>query len=181
MIDKELINECRKGDLSNFKKLVELTSPYAFSVAFRMLGDEEKARDTVQDTLITIWEKIKRIKSAESYKTWLYRVVVNKCYDQIRKGNRKPEFRADDKTWEIISNNLVENPSSELENEELAEIICLLTDRLSPKQKVVFILFELEEMTNDEITEITGMSKTRVKANLHFARKNIAMMIGKYL
>jgi len=98
LIDKELINECKKGDLSNFKKIVELTSPYAFSVAFRMLGDEEKARDTVQDTLITIWEKIKRIKSAESYKTWLYRVVVNKCYDQIRKGNRKPEFRADDKS-----------------------------------------------------------------------------------
>jgi RNA polymerase sigma-70 factor (ECF subfamily) len=181
LIDKELINECRKGDLSNFKKLVELTSPYAFSVAFRMLGDEEKAHDTVQDTLITIWKKIKGIKSAESYKTWLYRVVVNKCYDQIRKGNRKPEFRADDKTWEIISNNLVENPSSKLENEELAGIINLLTDRLSPKQKVVFILSELEEMTNDEIREITGMSKTKVKANLHFARKNIAMMIGKYL
>lgn len=52
MIDLKLIEECRSGNLGNFRKLVELTSPFAFSVAFRMLGDEEQAKDVVQETMV---------------------------------------------------------------------------------------------------------------------------------
>ena len=54
MVDLKLIEECRGGNLSNFRKLVELTSPYAFSLAFRMLGDEDLAKDVVQETMVTI-------------------------------------------------------------------------------------------------------------------------------
>jgi RNA polymerase sigma-70 factor (ECF subfamily) len=181
LIDKKLIDECRGGNLNNFRKLVELTSPFAFSVAFRMLGDEDLAKDIVQETLVTIWQKLKKIKSAESYKTWIYRIVVNKCYDQLRKRKRNPEFVADDQTWALISDNIFEGPSADLENKETAKIITLLTGRLSPKQKAVFILSDLEEMSNDEISEITGMSKSGIKANLHYARKNISEMVEKYL
>ena len=67
MVEKELIEECRKGDLHNFRKVVEKTSPMVFSVAFRMLGDEDAARDIVQDTLVTIWQKLAKIKTAGSY------------------------------------------------------------------------------------------------------------------
>ena len=181
MIDKKLIEECRGGNFNNFRKLVELTSPFAFSVAFRMLGDEDQAKNVVQETLVTIWQKLKKIKSANGYKTWIYRIVVNKCYDQMRKRKRHPEFMADEQTWTLISNRISEGPSADLENKETAQIISLLTKRLSPKQKAVFILSDLEEMTSDEISEITGMSRTVIKANLYYARKNISEMIEKYL
>ena len=163
MIDISLIEECKGGNFNNFSKLVELTSPFAFSVAFRMLGDEDQAKDVVQETMVTIWHKLKKIKSAEVFKTWMYRIVVNKCYDQLRKKKRNPEFVADDKTWTLISNRIFEDPSSELENNETAQIINLLTNKLSPKQKAVFILSDLEEMSGDEISEITGMSKSVLK------------------
>jgi RNA polymerase sigma factor (sigma-70 family) len=68
-----------------------------------------------------------------------------------------------------------------LENSETAMIINMLTDKLSPKQKTVFVLSDLEEMTNEEISAITGMSRRNIKANLHFARKNISEMIEKYI
>jgi len=55
-------------------KLIEVTSPFAYSVAFRMLGDEDQAKDVVQETMITIWQKLKKIKSPEVYKTWVYRI-----------------------------------------------------------------------------------------------------------
>jgi RNA polymerase sigma-70 factor (ECF subfamily) len=177
----KLIEECRGGNFNNFRKLVELTSPSAFSVAFRMLGDEALSKDVVQETMVTIWQKLRKIKSAEVYKTWVYRIVVNKCYDELRKRKRLPEFNADDVTWSLISNRVSVGPSSELENEENAKILELLTNRLSPKQKAVFVLSELEEMSNDEISEITGMGKTAVKANLHYARKNISELIEKYI
>ena len=180
MIDLKLIEDCRGGNLTNFRKLVELTSPMAFSIAFRMLGEEEQARDVVQETMITIWKKLNKIRSAEVYRTWIYRIVVNKCYDQLRRRKRIPEFVANDQTWEIISNKFSETPSCELDNKENAQIISLLTNKLSPKQKAVFILADIEEMPHDEISAITGLNKSGIKANLYHARKNISELIEKY-
>jgi RNA polymerase sigma-70 factor (ECF subfamily) len=181
LIDIKLIEECRGGNFNNFRKLVELTSPFTYSVAFRILGDEDQAKDIVQETMVTIWQKIRKIKSAEGYKTWIYRIVVNKCYDQLRKKKRHQEFVADEQTWALISNSISAGPSAELENYETAQIINLLTKKLSPKQKTVFILSEIEEMSGDEISEITGMRKSVIKANLYYARKNISEMVEKYL
>jgi RNA polymerase sigma-70 factor (ECF subfamily) len=181
LIDLKLIEECRGGNFNNFRKLVELSAPVAYSVAFRMLGDDEKAKDVVQDSMVTIWQKLGKIKTAEVYKTWMYRIVVNKCYDEMRKRKRNPEFVADDQTWGLISNKISEAPSEVLENKETAKIIGVLTEKLSTKQKAVFVLSDLEGMSNDEISEITGISKTAVKANLYHARKSISEKIKKYL
>ena len=181
MFDIRLIEECRGGNLSNFRKLVELTSPFAFSLAFRMLGDEDLAKDVVQETMVTIWQKLKSIKSAEVYKTWIYRIVINKCYDQLRQKKRNREYVADEKTWQILSGKISQMPSSQLENDETTRIIGMLTDKLSPKQKAIFILSEINELTSDEISEVTGISKTVIKANLYHARKSISGMIEKYL
>lgn len=106
--------------------------------------------------------------------------MVNKCYDQLRKKRRCPEFVANDLTWAVLSDKISEHPSAELENRETAQIISLLTNRLSPKQKAVFILSDIEELPHDEISEITGMNKSGIKANLHYARKNISELIEKY-
>jgi RNA polymerase sigma-70 factor (ECF subfamily) len=181
LVDPELIEACRKGDLQNFRRLIEISSPFAFSVAFRMLGDEDLAKDVVQETMITIWKKLKNIRSAESYKTWLYRIVVNKCYDLLRKEKNNIGERVDERTWTLISNKITDASASVIENDETAKIINLLTRKLSPKQKSVFVLSDLEEMTPEEISEITGMSRRNIKANLHYARKKIGEMLQKYI
>jgi len=181
LVENELIEECRNGDLHNFRKVVEKTTPIIFQVAFRMLGDEEAARDIVQDTMVTIWQKLAKIKTADSYKTWVYRIAVNKCYDQLRKQKRQKESRYDDQAWALISNHLSEEGITELENRENARILSLLTNQLSPKQKAVFVLSELEEMNAEEIVRITGMNRAAVKANLYYARKNIRSLLQKYI
>ena len=169
------------GNFTNFSQLVHNSAPVAFSVAFRMVGNEDKAKDIVQETMITLWKSIKKISSPESFMPWHYRIVVNKCYDQLRKRKRNPEFGADDRTWALISNKISENSYLEIENRETAKMINILTNKLSPKQKAVFVLSDLEEMSNEEVAKITGMSRTNVKANLHYARKHIGEMIEKYL
>jgi RNA polymerase sigma-70 factor (ECF subfamily) len=181
LIDIQLIEQCRGGNFNNFRKLVELTSPFAYSVAFRMLGNEDQAKDVVQETMVTIWQKLKKIKTAEVYKTWIYRIVVNKCYDEMRKRKRNPEFVTDDHTWELISNRISVGPSLSLENGETSRIISILTETLSKKQKAVFVLSDLEGMSNDEISEITGISKSSVKANLYHARRSISEKVEKYI
>ncbi len=181
MIDSKIIEECRKGNLQDFRKSVEYSTPMAFSVSLRMLGDEDAAMDVVQETMITVWKKIGRINSAESFKTWVYRIVINKCYDELRKRKRNPEFSADDSVWKNIGEKLAENPGTEADNREIAKIINVLTQYLSPKQKAVFIMSDLEELTGEEISRITGMSRMNIKANLHYARKKIGEMIKVHM
>ena len=181
MVEKELIEECRNGDLHNFRKVVEKSTPLIFTVAFRILGDEDAARDIVQDTMVEVWQKLGKIRTAESYKTWVYRIAVNKCYDQLRKKKKRKENSYDDQSWAVIANHLSEDGITELENRENAMIINLLTDQLSPRQKTVFVLSELEGMEAEEIVNITGMAKSVVKANLYYARKNIGSLLQKYL
>ena len=181
MIDRTLIEECRSGNLQKFGELVEMTSPFAFSVAFRMLGDEEQAKDAVQETMIRIWQKMNRIKSPDSYKMWIYKIVLNECYDRLRKRKRKLEIRADEQMWAMISNHTSSDQVSEIDYREAARIIDLLTNKLSPAQKTVFVLGDLEEMSNEEISSVTGMSKKNVKANLYHARKRMNELIKKHI
>lgn len=165
--------------MSYFRDLVRLSSPFTFSVAFRILGDEDEAKDIVQETMVTIWQKMGKINSSDNYRMWLYRIAVNKCYDQLRRNKRTKEYNYDDSGWELISNHISDESPSELENKETKEILRLLTGNLSPKQKTVFVLCDLEEMTLEEASGITGMNKENIKANLHFARKKIKELLRK--
>ena len=146
-----------------------------------MLGDEDEAKDVVQETMVTIWQKLKNIKSAEVYRTWIYKIVVNKCYDILRHKQRNREYVTDERTWAMLSEKVSQIPCLQLENDETARIIGVLTNRLSPRQKTIFILSEIEEMTSDEISKLTGISKSVIKANLYHARKSISVLIEKYL
>jgi len=135
----------------------------------------------VQDTMVKIWQKLDRIKTTDSFKSWVCRIAVNKCYDHLRKKKNQPEQRYDDQTWELISNHISDDGITELESKENARIINFLTDKLSKKQKAVFILSELEEMPAEQIVRVTGMKRSSVKANLYYARKNIQTLLEKYL
>lgn len=181
MIDITIIEECRKGDFTNFRIIVSEVSPYAYSVAFRMTGSEDEAREIVQDTMVTIWQKIERIKSPEAFRTWMYRIVINKCYDYLRSKKRNPERRMSDADWGLLSSKLGTAGETALEQEETAALINSLSSRLSPKQKAVFILCDLEDMPYEEAAVITGVSSRNIKANLHYARKKMSEMLEKYL
>ncbi len=181
LIDTKLIEECRAGDLNSFRQLVHLASPAAFTVAFRILGDEDQAGDVVQDVMVTVWKKVTTLRSPETFKTWMYRIVVNRCYDFLRKRKRNPEIRFDEAGWQRLSEKVGQQPSAELENREISDVIKMLTSGLSPARKTVFILSEIEELTPDEIAAVTGMKKSVIKSTLCHARKNISEMITRYL
>ena len=180
LIERSVIEECRKGDFRNFRKVVAAASPVAFSIALRMTGDEEAASDITQETMVKVWEKIESVKSAEAFKTWLCRITVNKCYDYFRKNKANPEFKPDEKSWKFISDT-IGGSDRELENKEISLIVKQLTDKLSPTQKAVFVLSDLDEMTREEIAEITGLSLKNIKANLYHARKKIGELLERQL
>lgn len=180
MDTKDLIKSCKKRDEAAFRKLVDSHMDFAFSVAYRILNDEDEARDTVQESFISVWQKIESFDTCRSFSNWLYRIIVNRCYDALRKRKRVINSTGLDNLnfSGIISDS---NPEEKLGNEEIGSIIRQMTGRLSPRQKVVFILSELEGLNHDEISEITGMAKTSVKSNLNHARKKIRALIENYI
>jgi len=177
-LNRETIQSCIAGDQAAFRELVDQYADFAFSVTFRILNEEEEARDLVQESFITVWEKIGNFQVEMNFSNWFYRILVNKCFDILRKRKRALKIFPGDNLLNLPE---PDDTEQKMDNEELAGIIKQLTNTLSPAQKVVFTLCDLEGLSHDEIAEITGMNKTSVKSNLNHARKKIRVMLNKYL
>lgn len=169
---KELIVLCRQNDAGAFRKLVESHQPMVYSLAFRMLCNEEDARDIVQETFIKVWKYLPRYNTELKFTTWLYAISTNLCYDKLKAAKRKPVTRPFDlESLNRFTAN--ENPEQTFVNKELADLISLLTGELTPKQKMVFTLRDLEGLEIEEIESITKLSAGKIKSNLYLARQYI--------
>jgi len=82
---QEIITCIRNGDHPAFRKLVEMYQQPAYRLAFRILGNEEEARDSVQESFIKIWQKIDSFDPSREFLPWMYRILVNTSNDRLRK------------------------------------------------------------------------------------------------
>ena len=181
MDTRDIIKSCISGDEAAFRKLVDGYSDFAFSVAFRILNEEEESNDIVQESFITVWNKIGDFDIEKNFSNWLYRIIVNKCYDSLRKKKKKQLVYPKTNDWNIPGIFSDNDPERKMDNKEIGRIIRLLANKLSKKQKIVFILSELENLPHEDISEITGMAKTSIKSNLHHARQKIGRIIEKHI
>ena len=181
METKDIIQACITRDQNAFRILVDNYADFAFSVAFRIMNDEDESKDIVQESFITVWKKIRGFNPENNFSNWLYRIIVNRCYDALRKKKRNPLVYPDDSNWNIPG--IISHSSADkgLDNKEIGKMIRRLTNKLSNKQKIVFVLSELEGLSREDIAEITGISRASVKSNLFHARQNIKKLIEKHI
>ncbi|GHT59205.1 DNA-directed RNA polymerase sigma-70 factor [Bacteroidia bacterium] len=166
---QELIDRSKHGDTKAFGLLVIEYQPLVFRLAFRLLGNENKAEDATQDIFIKVWLQINKYKPQYQFSTWIYKVTANLCYDRLRSMEYTLETDVNScPTW--VSS---ENIEAEIINKELSELILYFTKALSPKQKLVFTLNDIEGLETAEITAITGLPPEKIKSNLYLARKSI--------
>lgn len=173
----KLIREAQKGDLQAFEAVLKNYQYYAYTVAFRVLTNDNDAKDVVQECFIRIWKNLGSYNAKVKFTTWMYKIVVNLCYDKLRR--RKTEYERNEVLDEqFIGSN--DNPEQLLSNKEQAEIIKHISDGLPEKQRMVFVLRDLEELTTDEVSQIMEISVESVKANLSIARKTIRTKLIKW-
>ena len=175
----DIIRKCAEGDTASFGLLVKAHQAYAFALAFRMLADENEARDVVQESFLRVWKSFGRYDPSQKFTTWLYAIVSRVCLDRLRSRSRSNRlFRRgfDGSPDEDLRD------SSDLErtysNRELAHVISQLSDGLSPTQKLVFTLRDLQECTIAEVSAITGLSEGTIKTNLSYARRRIRHLLA---
>ncbi len=171
-----LIQSVREGDKQSFGKLIDCCSQYVYGVSLKMIGDVDDAHDVAQESFIKVWEKINTYKSHFKFTTWLYKIIINTCLDKLRQKSREKQiFQSSDGI-----DNIERTPGNsrvEFEEQQFTEFIRTISEKLSPKQHAVFVLHDLEDRSQEEISKILGVSKGSVKSNLHHARKAIRQIL----
>jgi RNA polymerase sigma-70 factor (ECF subfamily) len=175
-----LIARSIAGDLGAFRSLMESQQRYAYAVAFRLLHDDEGAKDIVQEAFIRVWNNISRYRPESRFTTWLYKIVVNLCYDRMKmESRRKSVFGSIGGLFggaEIADSR---DPEQEAEDTDLREHILSAAKRLPPKQRLVFLLRDIQDLSIEDIAEIGRMSVGSVKTNLCYARRVLRIAVTK--
>ena len=176
----KLIEDAQKGDMAAFENIVKYHQSYAYAVAFRFLCDEDDAEDIVQESFIRIWNYLQDFDPKMKFTTWMYKIVVNLCYDKAKSNKRRMNVFA---RWNdnFSTVDCIENIDLErdLTNKETAALIKSIADELSEKQRMIFLLRDLQDLTIQEVADITGMSESGIKANLFYARQNIKKKLAR--
>ena len=169
-VDRELLERCIRGEREAFRRLVERHHQYAFSLAFRILCNEEDAKDVAQEAFIRVWSHMPSFDPDTRFTTWLYRIVVNLAYDRVRSRERRrqtPLEALDEAPHEDMSQD------TELMNRDLAARIIQFAGSLPRMQRLVFVLRDLQACTVQETAQVLAISENAVKANLCIARRTI--------
>lgn len=174
---EHLINQCKKKDPQAFRRLVEAYQAMVYSLSFRLLCNEEEAKDIVQETFLKVWLHLDKYKTDRKFSTWLYTIASNLCLDKLK----SVRYHVQNSPLPEVTERLVssDNVEQQLIDADLGNIIASLTEQLSPKQRVVFTLFYLEGIETDEIAIITAMTAEQIKNNLFLARKTMKEKLKK--
>ena len=167
------IERARQNDLDAFNELVLHYQNLAYSVAYRMLPDEDAAADAVQDSFIKAYRALNTFKGG-SFKSWLMRIVTNTCYDLLRARKRRPTESLDDQVVESAAvttlSALPAMPQEHAESTELREFIEQSIEYLPDDQRLAILLCDVHGYAYDEIVDITGWPMGTVKSRISRGR-----------
>lgn len=178
--DRELALRARGGDAVSFETLVTRKTPAVVSVARRIVGDGEDARDVAQLVFLRVWEQLARYDEKFSFNTWLYRIATNLSIDFLRSSRSRE--RAHSATLHLVRMReelTGSQTTNALEAGELARIFQTVSARLSGRQKAVFVLKEMEDRDTKEIARILNCGESTVRNHLFNARRILRREIAK--
>lgn len=163
MSEVNLILLVQAGDNEAFAQLVQTYSGDAFRTAFMVLRDRNEAEDVVQEAFLTCYRKIKSFRMDSSFKTWFYRIVVNLCYDRLRKLNRE------NAVYQKLTTNLGTGNGDMAEVENRVDLKELVSS-LSPEQRLVLTLYYGMDFGVKKVAQMLGIPVGTVKSRLNSAR-----------
>lgn len=169
--DRKLVERAVAGDSAAFEDLVRLKSPRVLAHCRRMIADREEARDIAQLVFIRLWEKLDTYDSSFQFDTWLYRVVSNVTIDFVR--SRQTRDNAVNSPLRLVRDSSRPSQAVNLQHAEVDSIFAECSKALTPLQKQVFVMREIEQMTSPEVAEILGCRESTVRNHLFNARKTL--------
>ena len=180
--DVELVAASQAGDMLAFEELVARHRDKIYARAFSMMRNEEEAIDLSQEAWVKAWQRLKQFQGYSSFATWMTRIVINLCLDQLRRQKRTraesieqldEELGGVERQMPVIAT----NPSEGLERSELRKRIDKAMNQLSYEHRTVLILHEFEEMEYKQIAKVMNCSIGTVMSRLFYARRRLASLL----
>ncbi|MBM2828048.1 MAG: polymerase sigma-70 factor, subfamily [Actinobacteria bacterium] len=187
--DNVLLEGLRRGAPEAVESLFDRYHNRIFGLAMSILKNESDAEEAVQDVFLTVVRKANTFKGNSALYSWMYRICVNACLMRLR-GKRRSETVSIEEfmpvfTEEGMHASLIDDWSKEVERKalekELGQVIQRFTEDLSEKYRVVFVLSDVEGLSNEETAHILGLTVPAVKSRLHRARLYLRERLSGYL
>lgn len=173
---KQLIEACQRGDPEAFRALFEKHKDMVYSVALRFSGDAAAAQDIAQDTFLKLFSTIGSFRGESNFEAWLYRMVVNRCFDQKRKTRRLVALLDG-----VIDAQRTPGGSAldEVLREEMSAHVKSVVEGLSPEQRMVVVLRYTNGLSYDEIAAILGCSAGTIASRLNRAHRILERRLAR--
>ena len=172
--DNRIISRVKAGETNAFKELIDKYKDDAYALACSILKDRQRSEDVLQDVFMQVFIKLKSFRQESTFYTWLYRIVVNRCYNELRKKKVILDYTPE-------TSSLIEDPMNIADTNNVKDIVNFSLDRMKPDEALVLRLFYLSELNIKEVVEVTDFSDSKVKVTLHRARKNLALILKNRL
>jgi RNA polymerase sigma-70 factor (ECF subfamily) len=168
--DADLVKRCIDGDTAAFAPLVERYQRPLFTVALRMLGDADDAKDAAQDTFIKAFRKLPTFDPTRRFFSWLYRILVNECLN-ARRSRR---------TREPIGNDVAAGATPEdlYDRQEQRQRLLRAIVMLPLEYRQVIVLRHFTELSYDDMADTLEISTSLVRSRLYSARRRLGELIA---
>src|SRR6516162_8044154 len=181
--DATLVREAQQGEMGAFEELVGRHRDKIYARAYSMMRNEEEAIDLSQEAWVKGWQRLSQFHGESSFGTWMTRIVINLCLDQLRKHKRQraESIEALDEEAGGVERQmpvLTVNPAAGLERQELRQRIDRALGQLSYEHRTVLVLHEFEEMEYKEVAKTMGCSIGTVMSRLFYARRKLAALLA---
>lgn len=177
-LERSLLRRLRDRDERAFRELVEGHRDRVYNITFRMLGNRAEAEDVAQEVFISVFKTIDQFREEAKFSTWLYRVTVNHCKNRIKYlavRHDRDRDELDDDHDPHSANGAIGGPrpaapDRALEGAQMEKLMQEAIASLDDDHRVVVVLRDIEDLSIEEICEITGLPDGTVKSRLHRAR-----------
>jgi len=172
--DTELMTRLSKGDMSALGDIARKHQDKVLSLSYRVLGDWHRAEDVAQETFLRVYRAANHYKPKAKFTTWLYRIVINLCFDEQRK-----RAKAVAPLEDVDPAVLAESDCNAAERKEVVKSVKTAVNELPERQRLVVILHRYDGLSHTEIAEVTGWTTSAVESLLVRAYANLREKLKK--
>lgn len=161
---EEIINEAKKGNKEAFNKLIEMSLPKLYRIARAKLREEADIEDAIQETMISAYLKLNKLKDKTKFEIWIIKILVNECNDIYRKK----------KVVYIEYDDIASSVNIEFENNLDNKILySKIMNLLNPEDRLIMVLYYANGYTTKQISKIINVNENTIKGKLKRAKENL--------
>jgi RNA polymerase sigma-70 factor (ECF subfamily) len=180
MDDRDLVARARRGDREAFTRLIMQYQVSLYNMALRMVGGPDDAADITQEAFLRAWEKIRTVRDG-SFKSWLFQIAANLCYDHFRRGRHYGVMPDDDQLHGVANLGIsTPEPHERAEANERNRLVRRCVANLEADMRMALVLRDINGMSYDEIASVLGVPLGTVKSRIARARASVQEQLRQH-